>query len=154
MPTGTTGQPLAHNFATPAFDEGSVVDAMRLGIIHCHPETSFREVARIMSTYRIHSVVVSEMEGGRALGVISDFDLTVAAAQGKHDITARQLARAEPVTVAADDSLARATQLMAEHGVSHLVVVQAHSGHPVGILSALDLAGVLAWGGTAWGGTS
>ena len=42
-----------------------------------------------------------------------------------------------------------AAQLMSEHEVSHLVVVQPHSGHPVGVLSALDLAGVLAWGGTA-----
>ena len=149
MPTGTTGQPLAHTFAAPPFDEASVLDAMRIGIINCHPETSLRDVARIMATYRIHSVVVSEMEGGRALGVISDRDLAIAAATGKHDIMAAQLARAEPVTVAADDSLARATQLMAEHEVSHLVVIQAHSGHPVGILSALDLAGVLAWGGTA-----
>jgi CBS domain-containing protein len=149
MPTGTTGQPLAHTFAAPPFDEASVLDAMRIGIINCHPETSLRDVARIMATYRIHSVVVSEMEGGRALGVISDRDLAIAAATGKRDIMAGQLARAEPVTVAADDSLARAAQLMAEHEVSHLVVIQAHSGHPVGILSALDLAGVLAWGGTA-----
>jgi CBS domain-containing protein len=149
MPTGTTGQPTAHTFAAPAFEEASVVDAMRIGVINCLPETSLKDVARIMATYRIHSVVVSEVEGGRALGVISDRDLAVAAAHGKHDVMAGQLARAEPVTVAADDSLARATQLMAEHEVSHLVVIQPHSGHPVGILSALDLAGVLAWGGTA-----
>jgi hypothetical protein len=31
--------------------------------------------------------------------------------------------------------------------VAHLVVVQAHSHNPVGVLSTLDLAGVLAWGG-------
>jgi CBS domain-containing protein len=53
------------------------------------------------------------------------------------------------VSVAADDSLERAAQLMAEHEVSHLVVIQPHSGPPVGVLSALDLAGVLAWGGTS-----
>jgi hypothetical protein len=29
------------------------------------------------------------------------------------------------------------------------VVVQPHSHHPVGILSALDVAGALAWEGTA-----
>ena len=82
MPTGTTGQPLAHTFASPPFDEAFVLDAMRIGIINCHPETSLRDVARIMATYRIHSVVVSEMEGGRALGVISDRDLAIAAATG------------------------------------------------------------------------
>ena len=149
MPTGTTGQPIAHTFAAPAFEEASVVDAMRIGIINCHPDTSLRDVARIMATYRIHSVVVSEMEGGNAIGVISDVDLAAAAVQDSRPGTAAELARAEPVSVAADDSLSRAAQLMSEHEVSHLVVVQPHSGHPVGVLSALDLAGVLAWGGTA-----
>jgi CBS domain-containing protein len=38
---------------------------------------------------------------------------------------------------------------MADHNVSHLVVVQPHSGQPVGVLSTLDIAGVLAWGGGA-----
>lgn len=149
MPTGTTDQPLAHTLAAPAFEDASVVDAMRIGIINCHPTASLRDVARIMATYRIHSVVVNEMEGGRPLGVISDVDLAVAAARGLHQSTAAELVPAEPVTVAADDSLRHAAHLMAEHEVSHLVVIQPQSGHPVGMLSALDVAGVLAWGGTA-----
>jgi CBS domain-containing protein len=47
-----------------------------------------------------------------------------------------------------EDALERAAQLMAEHDVTHLVVVQPHSGQPVGIVSALDVAGALAWAGT------
>jgi CBS domain-containing protein len=35
---------------------------------------------------------------------------------------------------------------MLTHGVSHLVVIEAESERPVGILSTLDIAGVLAWG--------
>jgi CBS domain-containing protein len=149
MPTGTTDQPLAHTFAAPAFEHASVVDAMRLGIINCHPTASLKDVARIMATYRIHSVVVNEMEGGSPLGVIGAVDLAAAAARGSFLSTAAELARAEPVTVAADESLGRAARLMAEHEVSHLVVIQPQTGHPVGMLSALDVAGVLAWGGTA-----
>ena len=34
---------------------------------------------------------------------------------------------------------------MAQHGVTHLVVVDP-SGRPTGMLSTLDLAGVIAWG--------
>jgi CBS domain-containing protein len=149
MPTGTIHQPHEHSFAAPAFEDASVVDAMRIGIISCPPDTPLRDVARIMATYRIHCVVVSEMEGEKPVGVISDSDLAVAAASGARAGTAGQLAATESVTVAADDSLDRAAQLMSEHQVSHLVVIQPHSGHPVGVLSALDLAGVLAWGGTA-----
>jgi CBS domain-containing protein len=149
MPTGTTSQPAVHSFTAPAFEDADVVDAMRIGIISCAPDTPLRDVARIMATYRIHCVVVSEMDGGKPVGVISDGDLAAAAASGARDGTAAQLAATEPVTVPADDTLRRAAQLMAEHQVSHLVVIQRHSGHPVGVLSALDLAGVLAWGGTA-----
>jgi hypothetical protein len=45
-----------------------------------------------------------------------------------------------------------AAQLMAERRTAHLVVVQPPSGHPVGVLSTLDLAGVLGWAGAAYGG--
>ena len=58
---------------------------------------------------------------------------------------ASTVARTEVLTVSPEDALERAAQLMAEHDVTHLVIVQPHSGHPVGILSALDVAGVLAW---------
>jgi CBS domain-containing protein len=148
MPTGTIHHPTQHAFTAPPFEQASVVDAMRVGIVSCPPDTPLRDVARIMATYRIHCVVVSEMEGARPVGVVADIDLAAAAASEPHDGTAGQFARTEPVSVAADESLERAAQLMAEHEVSHLVVIQPHSGHPVGVLSALDLAGVLAWGDT------
>ena len=35
---------------------------------------------------------------------------------------------------------------MLANGVSHLVVTDAEAGRPIGILSTLDVAGVLAWG--------
>jgi CBS domain-containing protein len=149
MPTGTIHHPTQHAFTAPRFDEASVVDAMRVGVISCPPDTSLTDVARIMATYRIHCVVVNEMEGAKPVGVIADIDLAAAASSGARQRTAGELARTEPVSVAPDDSLERAGQLMAEHEVSHLVVIQPHSGHPVGVLSALDLAGVLAWGGAS-----
>lgn len=46
--------------------------------------------------------------------------------------------------MSSDERLERAAQLMAEHGVSHLVVVDAADGHPIGVLSTLDLAVVYA----------
>jgi CBS domain-containing protein len=73
----------------------------------------------------------------------------VAAAARSPEADARAIARSEPLTVTPEDSLPHAAQLMAEHGLSHLVVVQPHSRHAVGVLSALDVAGVLAWGDIA-----
>lgn len=149
MPTGTTNDPIDHSFAAPPFERATVVDAMRLGVVSCPPDTPLRDVARIMATYRIHCVVVAEVADGAPLGVIADIDVAAAAAAGARDAVAGTLARTEPISVSPDDSLEHAAELMAGHEVAHLVVVQPHSGHPVGILSALDLAGALAWGGTA-----
>ena len=80
---------------------------------------------------------------------MSDLDLAAAASEDVAKRTVREVAGSELVTVRANESLARAAQLMTEHQAPHLVVVQPSSGHPVGVLSTLDLAGVLAWGGTA-----
>jgi CBS domain-containing protein len=146
MPTGTTDDITRHSFSAPVFERAKVLDAMRLGVVSGPPETPLREVARIMATYRIHSVVVTDMPEGAPLGVVADID--VAAAAGTPDAPAGTVARTEVLRVSPEDSLERAAQLMAEHEVTHLVVVQPHSGHPVGIVSALDIAGMLAWAGT------
>ena len=148
MPTGTTSDPLHHSFASPPFEKATVLDAMRMGVVSCPPDAPLRDVARVMATYRIHCVVVAAVAEGAPLGVIADIDVAAAAA-GSRDAPAGTLARTEAITVHPDDSLQHAAQLMSEHEVAHLVVVQPHSHHPVGVLSALDVAGALAWEGTA-----
>jgi CBS domain-containing protein len=50
----------------------------------------------------------------------------------------------QPVAVSADESLDRAAQLLSEHGVSHLIVVDAASGYPAGVLSTLHIAAAYA----------
>ena len=79
---------------------------------------------------------------------MSDLDLATAAGPDASERIAGEVARSELVTVAADEPLERATRLMAEHGTSHLVVIQPQTGHPVGVLSTLDVAAVLGWGET------
>lgn len=149
-PSGTTLQPLQHSFLdAPEFAEAQVADAMRMGVVSCPDGTTLREAARIMATYRIHCVVVSDLEGQRPWGVVSDSDLAAAASRDLDAVAVRDVARTELVTVAANEPLARAAQLLTEHQVTHLVVVTGANRHPVGVLSTLDLAGVLAWGGAA-----
>ena len=43
------------------------------------------------------------------------------------------------------DLLDRAVHLLSEHQAERLVVVGAATGRPVGVLSTLDVAGLLAW---------
>lgn len=97
----------------------------------------------MMAKHGIHAVAVTNRPGGRPLGIASDLDVVAAVANGD-ELTAGQAACTEPLTVSADDSLQRAAQLMAEHAVGHLVVVDAASGYPMGVVSTLDVAAVYA----------
>jgi CBS domain-containing protein len=147
---GATMQPLHGSFLTPRYEKARVYDAMRAGIFTCPAETSLRDVARIMATHHIHCVVVTDLpergKDGPAWGLVTDLDLTRAAGADADGRTAGETAATELITVAADESLPRAAQLMGEHDLSHLVVVHPSTRKPLGVLSTLDLAGVLAWG--------
>ena len=148
-PSGTTLQPLQHSFLAPEFGKAKVLDAMRLGVISCSADTPLREAARMMSTYRIHCMGRLDLEGSSPWGVVSDLDLTAAAGRDLDSLPVGEISSTEYVTVHADETLERAAQLLTEHQVSHLVVVKSPDDHPVGVLSTLDVAGVLAWGGSA-----
>jgi CBS domain-containing protein len=149
MPAGASATTIDSNDFPPAFEDAKVADVMRVGIVSCSPETSLTDVARTMAACRIHAVVVRDLdrEGERrAWGVISDLDLALAAGPDADETTAGSIARTELVTVSADEPVQRATQLMGEHEVSHLLVMHPQDGRPLGIISTLDIAGVLGWG--------
>ncbi len=138
------------SFRAPRLEHARVEDAMHPGVVSCLPETPLRDVARILATRHIHCLVVTgggEPGTQATWGVISGLDIAGAAAEaGFEERTAGEIAATEPVRVKLDDPLARAAQLMIEHQVHHLVVVGADGARPVGVLSTLDVAGVIAWG--------
>lgn len=137
------------SYLMPRFDHANVGDVMRHGVITCSADTTLRAVARMMSSYHVHAVVVTEDDGEGGLspwGLVSDFDVLRAAHAGAEDLTAGQVSRSAAVMVSPSDTLAHAAELMREHGTGHLVVVTPGDGNPVGVVSTLDIAGALAWG--------
>jgi CBS domain-containing protein len=133
---------------SPRLEHVRVADAMHPGVVTCAAETPLRDVARVMVEHHIHCVAVPASEGAgvRAWGIVSDLDLVGAAAAGDVEArTAGEIAASEALAISDDDVLHRAVQLMSEHQAAHLVVVGAASGRPVGVLSTLDVAGLLAW---------
>jgi CBS domain-containing protein len=145
-PTEYPMPPTHGSYLTPRFEDARVYDAMRKGIFTCPPDTSLREVARMMATYHIHSVVVTDLDGDQPWGVLSAIDLVRSAGPDALDRTAGECAATEVVSVLSDDTIAHAAQLMAEHDTGHLLVLHSTTGNPVGVISTLDVAGVLAWG--------
>jgi CBS domain-containing protein len=127
-----------------------VADAMHPGTIACPPETPLRAVARMMATFRVHSILVLEhRRDGRPLaesgGVVSDLALVRAAQRDDFDrLTAGDLAAEPAPVVTGGEELDRAVRLMVEGELSHLVVVEPHTGRPVGVLSTIDVARVVA----------
>ena len=122
-----------------------VSDCMHAGILSCTSDAPLAEVASIMTEHRVHAVAVTRPDGGRPVGVVSDLDVVTAVASGT-ETTALEAAATEPLAVSGGDSIQRAAQLMAEHAVAHLVVLDAASGYPVGVLSTLDIAAAYADG--------
>jgi CBS domain-containing protein len=135
-------------YVGPPFEQARVYDAMRIGVVTCRPSTSLRDVARIMLTYQIHAVLVTDMEGdpSKPWGLVSDLDIARAAGNGTIDQAAGDVASTDLATVNDDETLERTAQLMAEHGATHVLAVQPSTGHPVGVISALGLAAALARG--------
>lgn len=130
----------------PELGSSTVGEAMTAGVLTCLPVTPLRTVARMMARHRVHAIVVFGSDDRlHPWGVVSDLDLVQAAATGElEDRTAGGTAVTPALTIGADDTLQRAAQMMSEHEVTHLVVVDRGSTQPVGVLSTLDLARTLA----------
>ncbi|MFB0621092.1 CBS domain-containing protein [Streptomyces sp. AGS-58] len=103
------------------------------------PQTPVVEVARLMRDQGIGVVLVAEDETLR--GLVTDRDLVVRVVCEGGDIAERKVAEAcseDLVSLSPDDDISRAVELMREHAVRRLPVVEA--GRPVGIVSLGDLA--------------
>ena len=120
-----------------------VRDCMHRGIVSCSAEAPLTEVAGLMAKHRVHAIAITTGHGGRPAGVVSDLDVVAAVATGEERI-AGQVAATEPLAVSADEHIERAARMMAEHGVSHLIVLDHEGGYPTGVLSTLNVAALYA----------
>jgi CBS domain-containing protein len=116
-----------------------VRDIMTSRLVTVEPQTSVTAVAQRMRDEDIGIVLVTE--GDELRGLVSDRDLVIRALAEGGDQEQRTVASAcseDLYTLTPDDDLDRAVQLMREHSVRRVPVVD--HGHPVGIVSLGDLA--------------
>ncbi len=147
----TDVQPEHGSYLMPSLEHASVGDAMHPGILSCQPDTSLPKLAGMMATHHVHSIAVmapadDQPEEPAVLGIISDLDLLEAGIARGEERSAREIAGQAVVPVNPEVPLRDAAELMLTHHVSHLVVVDPRAQRPIGILSTLDIAGILAWG--------
>jgi CBS domain-containing protein len=129
----------------------SVATLMHAGVIACNPDASLHTVARAMESHGVHCVLVAGLtdadEGERFVwAVLTDAELVAAAASAGVVKTAAEVARTEAPTIEPAAPLEDAARTMAEHRVTHLIVVEPESERPVGVLSSSDIVRSLALG--------
>jgi CBS domain-containing protein len=111
------------------------------GGVECVNETgSVADAARKLADLNVGSMPICGRDD-RLSGMITDRDIVVkVVAQGRDPSSTLvgELAQGKPVTIGADDSVEQAMELMIEHKVRRLPVIDGHE--LVGIISQADIA--------------
>ena len=143
-------QPSHGSYLTQSLEHATVSDAMHPGILSCEPDATLTDVAKMMATHHVHCVAVVGISHEKpecfVWGIVSDLELMKAGIADGADVTARALATQPILVVEPGMPLRDAAREMLAHGVSHVIVTDPVAQRPVGVLSTLDVAGVLAWG--------
>ncbi|BBC31674.1 CBS domain protein [Streptomyces graminofaciens] len=116
-----------------------VREVMTPGVVAVRPDASLVEAAQLMRAQGIGDVLVAV--DGQVLGVLTDRDITLrAVADGADPLTvsAQAVCTPNPVVVGPDDTVSAAAELMRDHAVRRLPVLE--NGHLVGMVSLGDLA--------------
>ncbi|MGW6923255.1 CBS domain-containing protein [Streptomyces sp. NPDC054950] len=117
-----------------------VSDVMTSALVTVEPQASVTAVARMMRDENIGAVLVTD--GDHLRGLVSDRDLVVRAlAEGSdpNNMTVADACSEDLVTVGPDDDLTLAVEVMREHSVRRVPVIDEEQ-HPVGTVSLGDLA--------------
>jgi CBS domain-containing protein len=116
-----------------------ISDVMTRNPVTMQGGSTLTEAATAMKEQDIGDVIV--MDDGSISGILTDRDLVVRAIAEKRDAAATVVAdvcSSDVVTVAPGDDVGAAIQLMREHSIRRVPVVD--GGKPVGIVSLGDLA--------------
>ncbi|PET74938.1 CBS domain-containing protein [Bacillus sp. AFS001701] len=102
----------------------------------CSNQDSLQSVASKMETLNVGAIPV--VENGQVVGMITDRDLALRGINQGGNANASQVMSNNIVTIDCNASLQEASNLMAQHQIRRLPVVE--NGNLVGILSLGDLA--------------
>jgi CBS domain-containing protein len=117
----------------------SINEVMTRDVSACEPNATVAEAAKVMAHEDVGPVPI--VEDGRLIGIVTDRDIVVrVVAEGRdpNATTVNEIASTELVTVSPDDDLDEALNLLAEHQVRRLPVVE--GDRLVGIVAQADIA--------------
>jgi len=134
--------PLAGEETKDGREVQTVGEIMTTELLVVAPEDTLGEIAERMRERDVGSALVSD--SGRLIGILTSRDLLGAFAGRVHssEARAREWMTSEPISVVATTPLAAALQLMTDHAIHHLPVVE--GDRPVGMVGARQLARAVA----------
>ncbi|WP_130863968.1 CBS domain-containing protein [Bacilliculturomica massiliensis] len=115
-----------------------VRDLMTTAVTWARPNTSIRQIAKLMRQENIGAVPVCS-DRGELLGIVTDRDIVIRSLSGEEDkAEAQDIMTKHPVSVHPDMNTHQAALLFARYQVRRLPVVE--SGKLTGMLTLADLA--------------
>lgn len=117
-------------------------DIMTRRVCHTSPQTSVREVARLLVKERISGVPVIDNNSLQLVGMITEADIIRHI--DRDDLTVGEIMNRNPITVEEDTPVSAIATLLTERHIKRVPVVQA--GRVVGIVSRADIVQAVAAG--------
>lgn len=115
-----------------------VKDLMTRAVTWARPDTSIKQIARLMRQENIGSVPVCT-DRGEILGIVTDRDIVVRSLSlDEEKAKAKDIMTKSPISVHPDMNTHQAALLFAKHQVRRLPVVE--SNRLVGVLALADVA--------------
>ncbi|KKL73316.1 hypothetical protein LCGC14_2076140, partial [marine sediment metagenome] len=108
-------------------------------VLTIHPRSTAQQAAHKMFENKVGCLVIVDQRG-HLQGILSERDIVrqvVAAAKNPAAVTVGSIMTREVVSCNLATPLSQARQLMAQHGVRHLPIVE--GGVPVGMISSRDV---------------
>ena len=118
-----------------------VKQAMTKQVLVTNPNTTVRDAAKVMSENRVGCLVV--MEDKKLVGIVTELDIVSKVVAGDLDpntTAVQEVMTKEVITIQADQTLEEASNLMIEHQIKKLPVLE--KDKLVGIITATDLISV------------
>ena len=105
-------------------------------VLTVEPSARLPEIAEAMRSQGINSIVAVD-DGCRPVGILTSTDFVGVVADGARDGTVGDHMTEAVVTTSSDTPARAVAELMCEHDISHVPVVE--NGEAVGLVSATDL---------------
>ncbi|GIU70869.1 MAG: CBS domain-containing protein [Candidatus Nitrosocaldaceae archaeon] len=119
-----------------------VKDVMNSPAVTARKDATVQEIANLMKEHKVGSVVITDEEG-KAIGMVSDWDIVTKAAARDEQPSKIKVEEImdKLVSIDSDESITNAAKLFRRHGIKRLAVF--YKGELVGVISASDVIAVM-----------